>query len=50
MSDTEKVQHEAFVAAVKSACEAMELAEIEIAQLRVELEYWKAKALGLENG
>lgn len=50
MGETEKLQQEALVAAVKSACEAMEQAEIVIAHLRVEVEYWKEKALGVDNG
>lgn len=50
MGETEKIQHEALAEAVKAAMEAMEQAEIVIGQLRVEVDFWKAKALGLENG
>jgi hypothetical protein len=49
MGETEKIQQEVLAAAVKQACEAMEQAEIVIAHLRVEVDYWKARALGLNN-
>jgi len=49
MGETEDIQKQALEAAVKSACEAMEQAEIVIGQLRIEVEFWKSKALGANN-
>ena len=43
-----KMQEEQFnelVEAIKSALEAMEKAELEISALRVEVDYWKQKAI-----
>lgn len=50
MGETEKMTAEAINSAIQQALEAMEQAEVVIGQLRVEVEFWKAKALGLDNG
>lgn len=50
MGETEKITTEAINSAIRQALEAMEQAEIVIGQLRVEVEYWKARALGIDNG
>ena len=42
----DKKQYEELVNAVKEACEAMEKAELVMAGLRVEVEYWKKQAVG----
>lgn len=49
MGETEKMTTEAINNAIYQALEAMEQAEIVIGQLRVEVEYWKARALGAEE-
>lgn len=49
MGETERLSVEAINNAIKQALEAMEQAEIVIAHLRVEVDYWKAKALGIAN-
>ena len=49
MGETEKLSTEAINSAIKQALEAMEQAEIVIAHLRVEVDYWKARALGITN-
>lgn len=50
MNELEKIQFQNLADAVQKACEAMEQAEILIGQLRLEVEFWKAKALGEDNG
>lgn len=48
MGQTEKMTMEAINSAIQQALEAMEHAEIVIGQLRVEVEYWKARAMKAE--
>lgn len=50
MGETEKITADAINSAIAQALEAMEQAEIVIGQLRVEVEYWKQRALGGGNG
>jgi hypothetical protein len=45
MGETERMSAAAISNAIQSALEAMEHAEILIGQLRIEVEYWKQKAL-----
>jgi hypothetical protein len=45
----EEQQFNELVLAVKAALQAMEEAEIVIAGLRVEVEHWKALAMGKTN-
>lgn len=49
MGETERLSVDAINNAIAQALEAMEQAEILIGQLRIEVEFWKNKALGGGN-
>lgn len=50
MGETEKITAEVLNNAITQALQAMEQAEIVIGQLRIEVEYWKQRALGGDSG